>query len=189
MVEVCKENNVILTLNYVMRHHPIVKKTKEFIDNKYLGKIVSISAKFNFDYKPNDNFRFNLSESGGGDFIKPEESKAILFAQYFADSRGFPKKYAYDSIVKEYGEKKAQIILSASQMMIVGNMYGIPLSAFLSRIKGKPYKDSSLFYELRMEILGILFLPIAIVHGFLRGLIGLPNKRLDNSTTDKETQL
>jgi len=66
MVQVCKENNVILTLNYVFRHHPIVKKTKEFIDNKYLGKIVSISAKFNFDYKPNDNYRFNLAESGGG---------------------------------------------------------------------------------------------------------------------------
>ncbi len=66
MVEVCKQNNVILTLNYVMRHHPIVKKTKEFIDNKYIGKVVSISAKFNFDYKPNDNFRFNLKESGGG---------------------------------------------------------------------------------------------------------------------------
>lgn len=66
MVNVCKQNNVLLTINYVMRHHPIVKKTKEFIDNKYLGKIVSISAKFNFDYKPNDNFRFKKNESGGG---------------------------------------------------------------------------------------------------------------------------
>ncbi len=66
MVEVCKRNNVILTINYVMRHHPIIKKTKEFIDNKLLGKIVSISAKFNFDYQPNDNFRFKMKESGGG---------------------------------------------------------------------------------------------------------------------------
>jgi len=134
-----------------------------------------------------DNEEINsfLSEGGGGDFIKPEEAKAILFAQYFADSRGFPKKYAYDSIVKEYGEEKAQIILSASQMMIVGNMYGIPLSAFLSRLKGKPYKDSSLFYEFRILILGILFLPIAIVHGFIRGLIGLPNERFDKSTDEE----
>ena len=66
MVDVCNENNVILTLNYVFRHHPIIKKTKEFIDGNLLGKIVSISAKFNFDYKPNDNFRFNIEESGGG---------------------------------------------------------------------------------------------------------------------------
>jgi len=66
MVEVCKRNNVILTINYVMRHHPIIKKTKEFIDSKLLGKIVSISAKFNIDYQPNDNFRFKIDESGGG---------------------------------------------------------------------------------------------------------------------------
>lgn len=66
MVEVCKRNNVTLTINYVMRHHPIIKKTKEFIDSKLLGKIVSISAKFNFDYQPNDNFRFKMDESGGG---------------------------------------------------------------------------------------------------------------------------
>ncbi len=126
-----------------------------------------------------------LSGGAGDNFIKIEEAKAIMFAQYFADSRGYPKKYAYDSIVKEYGEEKAQIILSATQMMIAGNMYGIPLSAFLSRLKGKPYKDSSLFYELKMQILGILFLPIAIVHGFIRGFIGLSNERFDKSTDDE----
>ncbi len=131
-----------------------------------------------------ENEEINSFLSGGGDFIKPEEAKAILFAQHFADSRGFPKKYAYDAIVKEYGEKKAQIILSASQMMIAGNMYGIPLSALLSRLKGKPYKDSSLFYELRTLLAGILFLPIAIVHGAIRGFIGLPNERFDKSSDE-----
>lgn len=123
--------------------------------------------------------------SGGDTFIKPGEAKAIMFAQHFADTRGFPGKFAYDSIVKEYGEKEARIILSAVQIMIAGNMYGIPLSAFQSRLKGKPYKDSSLFYELRMEIAGFLCLPVAIIHGLLRGLIGLPNERFDE--TDKTT--
>ncbi len=66
MVDVCEKNNVILTVNFTLRHHPIIKKTKEFIDSGMLGKIISISAKFNFDYKPNDNFRFNINESGGG---------------------------------------------------------------------------------------------------------------------------
>lgn len=63
-------------------------------------------------------------------------------------------------------------------------MYGIPFSAFLSRLQGKPYKNSSLLYELGMLIVGILSLPIAIIHGFLRGLIGLPNERIDKSTMD-----
>ncbi len=119
--------------------------------------------------------------SGAGDYTKQEEAKAIMFAQHFADSRGFPKKYAYNAIVEEYGEKEARIILSAAQTMIAGNMFGIPFSALLSRFQGKPYKDSSLFYELGMEIGGIIVLPIAIVHGFLRGLVGLPNQRFDTS--------
>lgn len=122
--------------------------------------------------------------SGGDQFIKPQEAKAIMFAQHFADSRGYPKKYAYNSIVKEYGEKEAHIILSAVQTMIAGNMYGIPYSAFQSRLKGKPYKDSSLFYELGMLVTGVLILPIAIIHGILRKLVGLPNKRLDKTTID-----
>ncbi|MCC7318209.1 MAG: carboxymuconolactone decarboxylase family protein [Bacteroidales bacterium] len=123
--------------------------------------------------------------SGAGDYTKPEEAKAIMFAQHFADSRGFPKKYAYNAIVEEYGEKEARIILSAAQTMIAGNMFGIPFSALLSRFQGKPYKDSSLFYELGMEIGGIIALPIAIVHGLLRGLVGLPNERFDKSTVDE----
>jgi len=132
----------------------------------------------------NEEINSFLSEGGGGDFIKPEEAKAILFAQHFADSKGFPKKYSYDAIVKEYGEAKARIILSASQMMIVGNMYGIPLSAFLSRLKGMPYKDSSLFYEISILIAEILFLPIAIFQGIMRGFLGFPNEKFDNSTED-----
>ncbi|MRT92265.1 carboxymuconolactone decarboxylase family protein [Ancylomarina sp. 16SWW S1-10-2] len=120
--------------------------------------------------------------SGEDTFIKPEEAKAILFAQHYADSRGYPKKYAYDAIVKEYGKERAQIILSAIQMITTGNLYGIPISAFQSRLKGKPYKGSTLFYELKMQILGLLILPIAIIHGFVRGLIGLPNEKFDKST-------
>jgi len=123
--------------------------------------------------------------SGGDTFIKPEEAKAILFAQHFADSRGYPKKYAYDAIVKEYGEEKARIILSAIQMITIGNMYGIPISAFHSRLKGKPYKGSTIFYELKMQILGLLILPIAMVHGLIRGIIGLPNERFDKNTADE----
>lgn len=132
----------------------------------------------------NEEINSFLSGEGENSFIKVEESKAIVFAQHFADSRGCPKKYAYDSIIKEYGKEKAQIILSAAQMMIVGNMYGIPLSAFLSRLKGKPYKDSSLFYELKMQILGTFLFPVATIHGIIRGFIGLPNERFDKNDDD-----
>lgn len=123
--------------------------------------------------------------SGGDDYIKPEEAKAILFAQHFADTRGFPRKSTCDSIAAEYGKNKAAIILSACQVMIAGNMYGIPFSAFLSRLKGQKYKGSTLFYELSMLIIGFLLLPVALIHGLLRSLLGLPDARIDNDTTDE----
>ncbi|MBU0559982.1 MAG: Gfo/Idh/MocA family oxidoreductase [Bacteroidetes bacterium] len=66
MIEICKQNNVFLTINYVFRYHPLVIKAKELIDNHLIGKIVSIDTHFNTKYVPNDNYRFNKKESGGG---------------------------------------------------------------------------------------------------------------------------
>lgn len=118
--------------------------------------------------------------SGKDDFIETTEAKAIMFAQHFADTKWYPQKKTYDSIVEEYWKKEARVILSACQLMLAGNIYWIPFSAFVSRLKWKPYVGSNVFYELTMLVFGILFLPIAIVHGFLRALIGLPNRRFNN---------
>lgn len=129
------------------------------------------------------NEEINSFLSGDGAFINQEEAKAIIFAQHFADSRGFPRRDAYQTIIDEYGDEKAKIILSAVQVMIAGNIYGIPYSAFRSRLKGKPYKDSSLIYELGMQTVGIFFLPIALTQGVIVHLMGYSNARLDKSKT------
>ncbi len=114
--------------------------------------------------------------NGDDAIIKPEEAKAIMFAQHFADTRGYPDRETYDEIVREYGEEKAEVILSAVQLMMVGNMYGIPYSAFISRIKGRPYKDSSIVYEVWMLTGGALCLPVALVHSLLRWVVGRSNQ-------------
>ncbi len=80
------------------------------------------------------NEKINSFLSGSDDYTKEEEAKAIMFAQHFADSRGFPKNYAYKAIEEEYGKKDANVILSAVQAIIAGNMYGILFSTFLSRL-------------------------------------------------------
>lgn len=123
--------------------------------------------------------------SGGNEFIKPEEAKAIMFAQHFADSKGLPARYAYDAVVKEYGQERASIILSALQVILAGNMYGIPYSAFQSRLQGQTYEDSSLSYELGMLSGGIICLPIALVHGIARGVIKPSNSRFDKRLTEE----
>lgn len=106
--------------------------------------------------------------SGNNESINPYEAKAILFAQYFADKRGFPDFDVYQTIVKEYGKEKAEIILAACRVMIAGNIYGLPFSAFQSRRNRKPYKNSSLFFELGMLIGGVLILPLTLLHGLLK---------------------
>lgn len=123
--------------------------------------------------------------SGDGAFINEDEAKAILFAQHYADTGAFPKKDAYDSLLDEYGAKKTKIIISAIQIMQAGNIYGIPFSAFISRLRGKPYKDSSLIYELGMQIAGLVFLPFALIQGLLRCIAGSSNIRLDNSISNE----
>jgi len=66
MVEACRVNNVFLTMNYVYRFHPLIRKTKELLDDRRLGKIISISTNFNIHYSPNENYRFKKKYSGGG---------------------------------------------------------------------------------------------------------------------------
>ncbi|MDY0081943.1 MAG: Gfo/Idh/MocA family oxidoreductase [Ignavibacteriaceae bacterium] len=66
MVRVCKENNVLFSVNYTHRFHPLIKKAKELILDQKLGKLVSIDIKFNIDFPPDDNFRFKKELSGGG---------------------------------------------------------------------------------------------------------------------------
>lgn len=66
MVRVCKENNVLLAVNYVHRFHPLVLKAKELIVDQRLGKLVSIDVHFNIDFPPDNNFRFKKELSGGG---------------------------------------------------------------------------------------------------------------------------
>lgn len=66
MIKVCRDNNVLLSVNYVHRHHPLMAKAKEIVDKGMIGRIVTINASFNIDFAPNGNFRFNKEQSGGG---------------------------------------------------------------------------------------------------------------------------
>ncbi len=108
--------------------------------------------------------------SGDGAHIREGEAKAIMFAQHFADAGATFDAEAYRIIQEEYGIEEARVMLSAIQMMQVGNIYGIPFSAFVSRLKGHPYQDSSLFYELGMQLLSAVLLPFALLHGYVRFL-------------------
>lgn len=96
-------------------------------------------------------------------------------------TQGVSLKKAYDSLVNEYGIEKVKIIIAAIQIMHAGNIYGIPYSALISRFKGRPYKDSSLLYEFGMHISGLILFPVALIHGTINAILGVPDIKLDES--------
>ncbi|MFA6627848.1 MAG: carboxymuconolactone decarboxylase family protein [Bacilli bacterium] len=116
----------------------------------------------------------NAFLSGDPAYIKPEESVGILFAQHYTDYKGYPLPSTVATLQKTYGKQKARIILAAIQTITLGNVIGIPISAFISRCKHHPYQNSSLSYELGMMILGFMFFSPALIHTFISTCLRRP---------------
>jgi AhpD family alkylhydroperoxidase len=115
--------------------------------------------------------------SGDGGVVPPDEATGVVFAQHYADSRARPDRDAYDALVGESGPERARTVLAAAHVMHVANMHGIPFSAFHARLHGQPYRDSTLGYEVGMQVAGAVILPVALVHGLVRCAAGFPPVR------------
>ncbi|MDP2364105.1 MAG: Gfo/Idh/MocA family oxidoreductase [Ignavibacteria bacterium] len=105
MVKVCRENNVLLAVNYVHRFHPLVIKAKELIVDQKLGKLVSIDVHSNIDSPPDNNFRFKKELSGGG-VLRDIGTHMIDLLRYFGgeiDSiDGVVENLIYQSEVEDF---------------------------------------------------------------------------------------
>lgn len=104
MVNVCKENNVELGINYVYRFNPLVYKAKELITNRVIGKIISISSNFNINYFPDDNYRFRKEHGGGALFDLGTHMIDILryFGGEISDITGFTDNVIYNCEVDDF---------------------------------------------------------------------------------------
>lgn len=105
MVKVCRENNIMLSVNYVNRFHPLVEKAKELISANKLGKIVSVTVNFNIDFLPNSNYRFKKELSGGG-ALWDLGTHMIDLLRYLGgeivDIKGFTDNVIYQSEVEDF---------------------------------------------------------------------------------------
>jgi len=118
--------------------------------------------------------------SGNYETIPTDESTAILFAQHYADTRGFPSEKSWEKLIETYGKAKADQILSYIQIMMMGNVMGIPLSAFKNRLKGNPTENSNLAYELLMMVLPIVFFLVSLVHVLILEIFRIPRIRFSD---------
>lgn len=108
--------------------------------------------------------------SGDTEAIPEDEIVAVFFAQHYADSKGQTSEEAWQRLVDEYGQEKAMIILAFIRMMMVGNIYGMAISAINDRFKGKASGKTSLIYEVSIIISIFLYAPIALLQAFLDNL-------------------
>jgi hypothetical protein len=99
---------------------------------------------------------------------------AILFAEHYADQKGLPDEEMLAMLQREYPDIYLYILVGV-QVMMFGNGMGLPYSAFLARLKGKKYSNSSLLYELGMMIGMFLVFPVALLHALLRLLFNNKN--------------
>lgn len=113
--------------------------------------------------------------SGNRDFILPEEAKAIVFAQHYADVGGKVDRSAYNEVLLTYGQKKTEVIIAAIQMMMIGNISGLPMSAFQRRIRGNKDTNSKLIHELGLPLSTLLLLGPAIIQGSLENIRKMPS--------------
>jgi AhpD family alkylhydroperoxidase len=107
------------------------------------------------------------------DNIPDDELAAIMFAQHYADTRGHPTRESWQRIVKIYGTSLALGILGSIRVIMMGNAFGIAVSSFFNRLKGKPDPRSSLLYETSM-ILGTVLMPISFIHALISNLFKKP---------------
>ena len=98
--------------------------------------------------------------SGSIENVTKEESVALFFAQHYAESAANPDKKAWQRVMDIYGGEKAQAILAFIKVIMMGNVYGIAVSALLNRIIGKPVKKSRFLDELGIVFGVIFFIPI-----------------------------
>ena len=111
---------------------------------------------------------------GTADNIPTEEMQAIMFAQHYADMKGNPTEESWKRIVQSYGQEKAMGILAAIRMIMIGNVYGIPLSGLRTRLKGKPSGKTNLLYELLMILSFPVIFPLALLHGLISSIFSAP---------------
>ncbi len=109
--------------------------------------------------------------SGSADYVHEHEAKAIFYAQHVADTMGEPDSDATRVLLENYGVQASKIMRAGINMMMMGNVSGIPLSALLRRMKGNPYQNSTLLYELGMLAVQPLVFAFAFIHAILDALI------------------
>lgn len=158
-------------------------RRKKIVDQKFIERLMLATTEVNgCDVCSYAHTQMALKEgfskeeihsflSGSGAFVKEEEAIGILYAQHVADTMGKPDRETDIRLIREYGENDSEIIKAAITVMMMGNISGIPLSAFIKRLKGNPYENSTLVYEVSMLLVQPIFMVAALPDALIRKVL------------------
>ncbi len=99
--------------------------------------------------------------------VPPEQMRAVLFAQHYADSRGNPDPETLVRLRASY-DSQAEAILAVIREIMAGNCFGIPLGSAKKRLGGTPDHACSLGYIAAMGFTAVVGLPFALLCALVR---------------------
>ncbi|MBN1314652.1 MAG: hypothetical protein JXA42_04270 [Anaerolineales bacterium] len=115
-----------------------------------------------------------VNELLGGDLSQadPFELMALDFAMHYAESAANPNPEAVSELEEVYGTDMACDILMVLHMITFGNLLGNTFDALISRIKGLPAGESTLWNEVStLTLLLASIIPYSLALAFQMALV------------------
>ena len=164
IISICKENEIKLTLNYMMRYHSYNQRIKEMVDGGKLGKLVMARAQLTCWYPPvKGAWRQELSLGGGGSLIDMG-THCIDLLEMFMGKIVVVSCYT-GNLVQDYPLEDTAVVLlkfEKGALGVVDNHFNIPDASSENRLeiygsrgsilaKGTIGQDSSGYIVQRIE--------------------------------------
>jgi len=164
MINVCRENKVKLTLDYMMRYHSYNRKIKEMIDDGKLGKLVMGRAQLTCWYPPIKGAWRQEPELGGGGSLIDMGTHCIDLLEMFMGK--VIEVFCYTNhLVQNYPVEDTAVVLlkfKSGALGVVDNHFNIPDASSENRLeiygskgsilaKGTIGQDSSGYMVKRIE--------------------------------------
>jgi AhpD family alkylhydroperoxidase len=105
---------------------------------------------------------------GNHDKIPVEDAVAVMFSQDFAYSKENPSDESINRLIEEYGIKKAELVIAASNVITMTNGMGIGMGLFFNRLRFKRDKRSNIFSEIFNPLLTMVLFPILVLLNLIK---------------------
>lgn len=100
--------------------------------------------------------------SGVFNNVPENQLEALLFAQHYAETKGYPDLATVKKINEIYSEEEVKDIMSNIFIIMLSNLHGNTMEAFKLRIKGQGVEGSSFFQELAVIINFFRIMPVIL---------------------------